>query len=217
MVMDYQGNSRKSKEEKEAPPKKEVEKVVVNEVVVKRKGVGAKFRDIFVEADFRSVTNYIIYEVLVPAAKNTITDVASKGIERLMYGESAIRRRDIGASSRVTYSTPVRRTEYANYRDRETNPPRGRVPASNRVLHAQKPPGEELIIATREEALHILERMNDIIDSYEVASVADLKSLAGLETTFVDNNWGWIYLGDVPIQQIREGFLLSLPAAEPIK
>ena len=59
--------------------------------------------------------------------------------------------------------------------------------------------------------------MNDIIDTYEVVSVADLNELVGLPTSYMDNKWGWIYLGDVQVRQIREGFLIDLPSAEPIQ
>ena len=58
--------------------------------------------------------------------------------------------------------------------------------------------------------------MNDIIDQFEVASVADLNDLVGFPTSYTDNKWGWIYLGDVQIRQVREGYLIDLPSPEPI-
>lgn len=62
----------------------------------------------------------------------------------------------------------------------------------------------------------VLERLNDIIDRYEVASVADLHELVGLPTTHVDNKWGWENVRYAEVRQIREGFLLDLPPAMPI-
>lgn len=215
MTMDYQGNSRKGKEEKEEKPKKSVEKVVVTEVIVKKKGVGSKFREVFIEADFRSVSNYILYDVLIPAVRNTIVDVATKGIERAMYGESAIRRRNFGPGPRVTYNSPIDRG-YADrgYRD-APSPPRGRTPTS-RDSRPQRHSQDSIILATREEAALVLERMNDVLDQVQVVSLADLNDLVGLPTTYVDNHWGWVYLGDVQIRQVREGYVIDLPSAEPI-
>jgi hypothetical protein len=217
MTMDYASNSRKSKEEQNKP-KKEVEKVVVGEVVIKKKSIGAKLRDVFIEADFRSVSQYIIYDVLVPAARNTIVDVASKGIERMMYGDTAIRRRNYGPGpTRVTYNSPIDRSYgySGGYRDRETNPPRGRLPDS-RNARPSRTSRDDIVLTSREEAAVVLERMRDIIDTYEVVSVADLAALTGQPSTYIDERWGWIYLGDARIEQIREGWLLNLPAAEPI-
>jgi hypothetical protein len=205
--MDYQGNSEKSK--KPRPEKKAIEKVIETEVVVKKKPFGARFRDVIIAADFRSVNQYLLYDVLIPAFRNTVVDVTSKGIQRMMYGESAIRRRDYGAEPRVTYNNPINR----NYRD--PGPPRGNRPYI-RDARTQQRSRDDIVLTTREEAEIVLERMNDIIDTYDVVSVADLNDLVGLTGSHVDNKWGWVYLGDVQIQQIREGYLLNLPAAEPI-
>jgi hypothetical protein len=208
--MDYQGNSNKDKEPK---PKKEIERVVTSEVVIKKKSIGSKFREIFIAADIRSVNQYLIYDVLIPAVRNTIVDATTKGIQRVMYGESAIRRRDYGPGPRVTYNSPVDR-RFQNPIDARSYSGRTQV---DRDPRPQRHTRDDLILTTREEAALVLERMNDIIDTYEVVSVGDLNELVGLPSNHVDNKWGWVYLGDVQIQQIREGYLLNLPSAEPIQ
>lgn len=208
--MDYQGNSKKEKVVDQIPDKK-VEKVIVGEVVVHKKSLGRKFKDLFIEADFKSVVRYVSMDVLLPAARNMIVDGASKGIERMMYGDSAIRRRNYGAGvgPRVTYNNPINR----GYRNAPSpRPPLGSLESRS----AARTNREEFILSSREEAQLVLERMNDIIDTYEVVSVADLNDLVGFPTSHVDNKWGWLYLGDVQIRQIREGYLIDLPQAEPL-
>jgi hypothetical protein len=54
------------------------------------------------------------------------------------------------------------------------------------------------------------------LEMYEVVSVADLNDLVGFETSYVDQKWGWTYLGNARVRPIREGFLVDLPPAEPI-
>lgn len=204
--MDYQGNANKDKEPSKVP-EKNVEKVISGEVVVKKKSLGRKFKDTFIEADFKSVVKYVISDVLLPAARNMIVDASTKGIERMMYGDSAIRRRNFGPGPRVTYNNPINR----GYRNAPASrAPGGAVPISR---HSR----DEFVLSSREEAEIVLERMNDIIDKYEVVSVADLNELVGFPTSHVDNKWGWGYLGDVQIRQIREGYLMDLPPAEPIQ
>lgn len=204
--MDYQGNSKKAKEEAKSPAKN-VEKVVVGEVTVQKKSLGRKFKDLFIEADFRSVTHYVIGDILLPALKNMMVDSVSKGVERMAYGESAVRRRSYGPGPRITYNNPINR----GYRDHASRTPSVPTPRSTRRNR------DDFILQSREEADLVLERMNDIIDTYEVVSVADLNDLVGFPTHHVDNKWGWVYLGDVQVRQVREGYLIDFPPAEPIQ
>ena len=203
-MQDYQSNSNKDKEKKTSKPEKTVEKVVVGEVVVQKKSVGRKFKDIFIEADLKSVLRYVGTDVLLPAARNMIVDSATKGVERMMYGDSRPRPRH-GPGPRITYNSPISRS-YTDPRARPQLPVRG----SSRLRR------DDFILSSREEAELVLERMNDILDTYEVASVADLNDLVGMPTSHTDNKWGWVYLGDVQVRQTREGYLLDLPPAEPI-
>lgn len=207
--MDYQSNSKKDRLELGSKPEKKIERVVTSEVLVQKKSLGRKFRELFIEADFKSVVHYVIYEVVLPAARNTIVDASTKGVERMMYGESAVRRRSYGPGTRITYNTPIYRgSSYGDPRARNIAPP-----VSGRPLRNSR---DDIILASREEASLVLERMNDIIDQFEVVSVADLNDLVGVPSSHVDNKWGWQYLGDVQIRQLREGFLLDLPPADPI-
>lgn len=206
---DYTGNSNKDKDSAEPKREKKIERVVTGEVVVQKRSLGRKFRDLFIEADIRSVARYVISDVLLPAFRNTIVDASTKGVERMMYGESAFRRRNYGSGPRVTYNNPINRQPY---RDSERS--RYGPTSAPRAMARGR---EDFILASREEAELVLERMNDIIDNYDVASVADLNDLVGFPTTHIDNKWGWSSLTDVQIRQIREGYLIDLPAPDPLQ
>lgn len=204
--MDYQANSKKSKVE--PTPQKKVDKVVTGEVVVQKKGLGRRIKDIFIEADFRSVSRYVFLEVLVPAAKNMVVDGVESGIRRIAYGEGYRRRH----GSHMTYNNPINR-----YRDPRTDyrDPR-QAPRPTMGPRVVRPEDVAIVLASREDAERVLEGLNTIIDSYEVASWADLNDLMGQPSNHVDNKWGWVGVVDAPIRQIREGFLIELPPAEPI-
>ncbi len=47
----------------------------------------------------------------------------------------------------------------------------------------------ELIVSSKSEGDLVIERLVDIIDTYEVASVADLYDLLGLPNSYIDNKW----------------------------
>lgn len=204
---DYQSNSKKRKEAESTTPKV-VERVVVSDVIIQKKSVGRKFKDLFIAADIRTVIHYVATDVLLPAAKNMLWDSLSKGGERMIFGDSAVRRRNFGSGPRITYNNPINRgyePSSSRYAPRPSSEPRG-------SRHIR----DDFLLSTREEAELVLERMNDIIDNYDVVSLADLNDLVGLPTTHVDNKWGWSSLGNVQIRQIREGFLIDFPPSEAI-
>lgn len=207
--MDYQSNSKKEKVAAEVKKSKNVERVVTGEVLVKKKSVGTKFKDLFIAADFRSVFQYVVSDVLIPAARNMIVDGASKGVERMMYGDRG-RYRTPGGRQIITYNN-VGMNRGMGGSPMRTAPP---ITVGSRTQRAVR---DEFIIATREEAERVLEMMNDIIDTYDVVSVADFNEMIGYPSDTVDNKWGWTYLNNAQVRQIREGFVLDLPPAEPIQ
>jgi hypothetical protein len=205
--MDFPSNSHKDKEVKAKRPEKKVEKVVTSAVVPRKRSMGSKFKDVFVGGEAKSALRYIGYEVLLPALRNMIVDATTKGIERVIYGDASPRR-SYGPNTRVSYNTPVSR-----YNTR-TPAPYDRSPINRRPIERHEV--TELIFASREEAEQVLEMVTEIIDTYEMASVADLHQLAGLPSTHVDNKWGWSNIAGVTVRQIREGFLIDFPPVEPI-
>lgn len=211
MEMDYQANSRKSKEDKPKPEKK-IEKVVAGEVVVHKKSLGTKIKNMIIEADFKTVIRTVVSNVLVPAARNMVSDAFHEAVDRTIYGEAAVRHRRHGPGSRVTYNNPISRPYSSDPRD-----PRRMAPSVEPGPRRSRQRGADFILSSKEEAQLVLERMNDIIDTYDVVSIADLNELVGFPTSHVDNKWGWVFLGDVDIRQLREGYLIDLPPAEPIQ
>jgi hypothetical protein len=203
--LDYQGNSHKLREgagKREQKPEK-FEPVVKGEVKMAKKSFGQKFKGVFFGGEFRNAMRYVTAEVLLPALRNLMVDTTTKGVERMVYGEStSMRRRPTAYGSRTQYSSPMRRD--APY-----------IP-DQRPIRQVRRDTNDVILANRDEAEQVLERLIDIVDKYDVASVADLYDLLRLPSSPVDNKWGWTYLNTTEIRQVRDGYLLDLPPAEEI-
>ena len=73
----------------------------------------------------------------------------------------------------------------------------------------------DIVLQTREEADLVHERLIDIIENYEFASVADFHELVGLPSAHTDNKWGWNALPHSQVRQTRDGFIVELPNPEP--
>lgn len=205
-VTDYQGNAHKNREGKTPPTEeKNVEAVVKGDVVLKKKPWGERFKNVFFGGNARNAVGYIVADVFLPTIRNLVVDATTKGMERMVYGDRAeTRRRPMNYGSRVQYNTPVRR-------DRPYLPDQGprRLSPVRRDLH-------DFILSDRNDAELVLERLVDLIDKYQVASVADALELMNQPSSHVDNKWGWSHLSNTEIRQVRDGYLLDLPPIEEI-
>lgn len=204
----YPGNSDKKRMNKQEEPKKEIKKVA--SATKRKKSMTKKFKEAFIgdDGDNQSVADYILYDVLVPAAKNTISDMVTGGIEMLLYGErrgSSRMNRDRGRSY-VNYSGYSTRRDD----DRVRNNSRVRRSARDRVYN------DDIVVPTRGEAEQIIDSLLDIIDQYGSASIADLYSLTGIDSDFTDNSYGWTNLSTASVSRTRDGYILNLPRAYPI-
>lgn len=198
-------------------PEKQAEKVVASvvetKVIVKKKGIGQKVKGIISQADLPGVISYVTYDVLIPAARNMIVDSLIEGVHRAFYKGERYGRSMYGGGPtgpRISYSTPVDRGGSPLSR---SAPPRSSVLGSRTSRHIR----DDFIISSRSEADRVLERLGDIIDRYGVASVADLKDLMGVSSTHVDQKWGWTFVGDAEVRQVREGFVIDLAPEEALQ
>lgn len=196
---EYKGNSHRSKEEvsTEAVPVKKVERVANGKT--RKKNDIQRFAGNFIAEDVRSVKDYIIQDVLIPAAKKAIVEMVDSGINMLIYGESKPRNKDRNGS----------RVSYTKYYERERDYERG---TRTRVRGYDY---DDIILDTRREAEEVLDRMQDLIDTYGMVSVADLYDLVGINGSYTDNKYGWTRLRDADVQRVRDGYLLKLPKALP--
>jgi hypothetical protein len=205
--MDFPPNSHKSKEEQNPEKKKELTKIVSGEVVTKKKPLKQRIKAIFVGGEFKNAAAYIAIDVLIPAARNMVVDATTKGIERLIYGESLQRSRQNDYNrSRVSYNSPIDRNRQRGVMLPDQPPYHGRSSRNS----------NEIIVNSRKDAELVLSTIADIIETYDVASVADLNELVGLPSTHIDNKWGWTSIRHADLRQVREGWLIDLPPAKPI-
>lgn len=210
-MTDYQSNSNKKKAEKAQLPEKKIEKVVTGEVVTRKKSLMQRFKSVFFGGDFKAAAAFVAADVLRPALRNMMADAGKGAIDRVVYGESAYQRRRVQEMRpRVQYNNPI---------SRAARDPREVVYLPDQPPHPYRQnrhEANEIILASREEAELVLERLIDIVDKYDVASLADLYDLVGLPSTHVDNKWGWSFLNNATVTQIREGYLLELPQLEAL-
>lgn len=202
MSEEYLPNSHRYKEgQKESlPEKKRVEKVIHGKVKVRPKSGLHKLTDVFISEDAANVKSYIVMDVLVPAVKKAISDIVRDGIDMILYGES--KGRNSSSSSYVSYRDYSRRDE-DRFRDRDRDR-RG-------YNH------DDIVLESRGEAEEVITRMDELIETYGVVSVADLYDLVGKTCEYTDNKYGWTNVRNAEPIRVRDGWMLRLPKALPLK
>lgn len=210
--MDYQSNSRKDREPKE---EKRVEKVVVSEVIQKPVSVGFKLKNIFLGDNLKTTSAYVVNDIFWPQTRLLFFDIIVEGLRNMVFSRGAMPRRNYDRSyqqqMRISYDNPIR----PDFRDgREYRDARARSYPPDQAGRRIRPEPSEIIIASKEEAEEVLERMIDLIQTYESVSLADYYDMLGLASSPVDNKWGWLYLNKAKVNQTREGYVIDLPRME---
>jgi hypothetical protein len=213
MVDSFPSNSHTAKPMQEEPSaaKPKLEKVVTGEVQQRKQSLGKRMTETFLGGDARSVANYVLFDVLVPAAKDMFSDAVSQGFDRMLWGEGA------RGSRRGARSISEPRGGHVSYNRMAQNTRREdpRTPMSRQARTNHD--FDEILLATRIEADTVLERMFDLINQYQVVSVHDLYELVGQTPSFTDAQWGWDELLGARVVRDGGGYLLDLPKPKPIK
>lgn len=195
---DYPSNTNRSRESQpEKQPEKRVEKVVTGHVQRKKKTGAQRLRDTFIPEDVEEVKSYIFEDIVVPAVKDAIMDT----VRAFLGVNGSSSSRSSSAASKVSYRSYYNKNDY---RDRPANRPKGVYDYDN------------IIFNTRGEAEDVLSRMDELIETYGNASVADFYDLAGVMGTYTDNRYGWTDIRNATINRVREGYMIKFPRATAI-
>lgn len=191
---EFPSNSHKSKEKKEEIVHS---KKIIKGTVKKRKpSLGKKMKDEFISTDSHSVMSYLLEDVFIPAAKETIANIVSGGIDMILFGGSSTDRRGTRPNkSRVSYES------YYDRKERYSSPRSRRASASV----------EDIVFDSRTEAEDVLSALIEDIDDYGITTVGNLYDLVGEKTCPSDFKWGWETLRSARVDRVRDGYIITLP------
>ncbi len=201
---EYPGNSNKSrvKTEKKVVDRPKIDKIISTKAVKKKQSFGKRLVKTFVGEDIDNVGSYVIHDILVPAAKNTFSDLVTGGIEMLLYGEVKHNRKRNNGKSYVSYNSSSTNSSKSSRNDARRASPR------NRSVHDF----DDVTIESRGEAEDVLSHLVDFTMDYGMATVSDLYDLVGITPDFTDNNFGWTNLSTASVQRARGGgYIINFP------
>lgn len=196
---EYKSNSHKSRQnQNDDIPEKRVEKVVSGSIKSKKKNGLQKITNVFVPEDVDDVKSYIFEDIVVPAVKDIILDAV-----RAFLGVSGNSR-----GGRSSTSSKISYRKYYDDRDRRDS---GNVSRTRTGYDY-----DDIILESRGEAEDVLERMDELIATYQVVSVADFYDLVGVSGNYTDNKYGWTDIRNASVIRVRDGYMIKLPKALPL-
>lgn len=197
---EYASNSQKSKREAAEREKRRVEKVVSGPVRPRKKSELQKVADSFISEDVSNIKQYILMDVLIPSIKRAVSEIVTNGINMLLYGEA-------GRTEKKSNASKISYRSY--YNSQEPGRP---TPRTGSVYDY-----DEYTITNRGEAEEVLSSLEDMIERYGTASVADFYELLGVSCNFTDYNYGWSDLRNARVVSVRDGYVIKFPKAMPIE
>lgn len=204
-------NAARDALDKERP---KITAVVTGTAIKQKKSLGSRISEIFTGDDARSVGNYVVLDVIVPATKNLISDALTTAIERFFFGDGRSRRPG-GAASYGQY-TPYNRTTSTSrgappwgpeQQTRREMSPRGRATHDFR----------EVLVGDRQEGAMVLDLLQELISMYDIATVADYYEACNVTAEFTDRQWGWTSLDGAQVVRVRDGYQIQVPPPIPLK
>lgn len=188
-TLDPQKTVKEEKREKLDP-------VVSAPTKTKKRSTWDKVKEEFVSGDGKSIGDYLLLDVLVPAVKSTIQAMINNGVDMILYGDTN--------SGRNRNNFQPSRTSYRQYYDQ----PRGNYYSRPKTDYNY----DEIVFGSRGDAELVLYYMRESIAKYRVVRVADYLEWSNRDSSFTDNNYGWTNLDYVQIRTTRDGgYYLDLP------
>lgn len=210
--MAYPANSHASKEKKDqtkaekAPAEpKEIKSVVSKSAKEAKKGPIKRLMGKLFADDFDDIKTSIISDTVIPALRDMFFDAISGGLSMVLYGETY---------SGHKYRKSKGYTDYGKISS-VVGSSRERRERKNELSSSV----EDLAFEYREDAVAVLDEIMDIMETYDMVSIADVYSLAGIPTQHTDNKYGWDNPTDIAKMKIaRSGrdWVLKLPRPYPI-
>lgn len=182
-------------------------KVVTRKVTQKNRSKAKKFGDLFLSEDIGNVKEYLFYDLLIPAIKDTIVDVIQKTTDMLFYGKvrGGSGRRSSGGTI-TSYNSMYTLSNKRSIASAQT--------ARSRMMYGV----DDLYFDDRSEAQTVLDVMCDIIDQYGKVTVADYYRACDVTGSgYTDNYYGWNDLRQAWIESTRNGYFINLPRPIDLK
>lgn len=143
---------------------------------------------------------------LMQFAFDSVTDC----LGMIIFGKGGRRKSNGTYYYSSTFSAPSSQVSYETYYEKDGKLIKGEAPKDDVMLR-------RVVIVSYGKAKEVLDVLNDYIQRYRRAYVADYYQKVGLVPSKTDFNYGWTDLSGVNILPYRDGYIIDLPKPIPIQ
>lgn len=203
---DLPSNSDKSKMENKKQEKK-IQKVISNEVTIKKKGIFNKFKNSMVSEDVNSVGEYVVKDIVLPTIKDLIFNAVRGSLEMILWGSASGKR----GKSNIPYNSLNSNGVYY-YNNNSKN--ESTVKRSKSMDYFDV---NNIMFKNRIDAEEALLTLQTALEEYPSVSIADFYDALGMSAPHTAYNYGWTNLSGVDIRPYRGEYYINFPQYKPIK
>lgn len=190
-------------EKKNTNDQQKLNKVISGTAKTRQPSNGRRIRDALFATDGKSVSDWLLFDVVIPTLKDTAATMFKGVIDMTLYGKADPRRKSAG--SKVSYDRYyVGGPSYSSADNRKNT--RG-------TMYSY----DEIVFETRNDAVSVLTAMEDVIEQYNWISVAGYYDLSEISNhDYTAENYGWVNLRSADVVQLRDGgWTIRLPRPIP--
>lgn len=194
-MTEYKLNSNVAKEN-ETITRHKRDKVVSAETSTRKKSDVEKFA-----MDISSVKSTVISDIVIPSIKQLISEMVKTSIDMLLFHEVRQDNRRPTAS-KISYNS--------YYEDQR----RYASPNTSRTAYDY----DDVVFQTRGDAESVLGAMEEIVDQFDLVSIADFYELSDIPNpNFTATKYGWTNLRTAEVVRLRGGgYAIKFPKASRI-
>lgn len=197
-------NSHKAS--REAPAEREkLDKVATGRI--RPEGKTKRLREAFFgDGSTESLAEYVVFSILVPAARDTIMDVGHGIVDQIFGGRGhgrSLARNAVG-NVLTNYNAASRTTRgFSSSRPSRQDSARDFA---------------EVVFDSRLEAEDVLDQLLQQAERYDYATLDELYDLVGVDAEYTDRKWGWSVadLRNSSARKVRDGYILDIVRPRPI-
>lgn len=194
--------------------RKKLTPVVKGPVVQQKATFFTKFKTSFL-GEGGNIGEFVVYDILVPAFRNTISDMGF-GLIEMFFGGGRGRGRDY--DNRVVRDRGRSYVSYNSNSRSERDRGRGGRDDSRDLDRGERARHEfgNIVYTSIGEAEEVLSHLVDLTIEYGEATVAAFYELSNIESSHTDNNYGWLSLRDAYVERVRNGYIIHFPQTRPL-
>lgn len=203
---EYPDNSESTKAaESMAPVEPARARLVKGKVIRKKKNALQRASESVFEEDGRTIGSYLVFDVLIPAAKDTLYSLMTNGMDMLLWGNAT---HGGGAPYRPYGASRSSYTAYNKYSQPDTRRKPTTSNMSRKTLQF-----DDIILDSRGDAERVLDYLFERLDAYDCVTVADLYDAVEITSDYTQTRYGWYDLSDAYVKRCRDGYQIVLPKA----